>query len=147
METALGEQTAETFRSIEYLNIIGNLGPLLGLLGTVMGMVQAFDQMNQSKGNASPGQLAGGISTALTHTFLGLALAVPCLAAFGVLRTIIDRLTVRGALVCEELLLMVKPQDKPVPAAPGRGPGAPVPGVPGMPRRVPAVPAPAPAPM
>jgi biopolymer transport protein ExbB len=149
METALGEQTAETFRSIEFLNIIGNLGPLLGLLGTVMGMVQAFDQMNQSKGNASPGQLAGGISTALTHTFLGLFLAVPCLAAFGVLRTIIDRLTVRGALVCEELLLMVKPQEsKPAPAAPGgRAPGAPpVPGMPGV-RRAPAVPAPAPAPM
>jgi hypothetical protein len=104
--------------------------------------------MNQSKGNASPGQLAGGISTALTHTFLGLALAVPCLASFGVLRTIIDRLTVRGALVCEELLLMVKPQDKAVaPVAPGRAPGAPpVPGVPGV-RRAPAVPAPAPAPM
>jgi biopolymer transport protein ExbB len=134
---------------IEYLNIIGNLGPLLGLLGTVMGMVQAFDQMNQSKGNASPGQLAGGISTALTHTFLGLALAVPCLAAFGVLRTMIDRLTVRGALVCEELLLMVKPQEsKPAPAAPGRAPGAPpAPGIPGIPRRAPAVPAPAPAPM
>jgi biopolymer transport protein ExbB len=147
METALGEQTAETFRSIEFLNIIGNLGPLLGLLGTVMGMVQAFDQMNQSKGNASPAQLAGGISTALTHTFLGLFLAVPCLASFGVLRTIIDRLTVRGALVCEELLLMVKPQEsKPAPAAPGRAPGAPMPGVPGV-RRAPAVPAPAPAPM
>ena len=44
METALGEQTAETFRSIEYLNIIGNLGPLLGLLGTVLGMIEAFDR-------------------------------------------------------------------------------------------------------
>jgi len=151
METSLGEQTAETFRSIEYLNIIGNLGPLLGLLGTVMGMVQAFDMMNQANGSASPKDLAGGISTALTHTFLGLFLAVPCLAAFGVLRTIIDRLTVRGSLVCEELLLMVKPQERSTaPAAPGRGPGAPQhPGVPGMPpvRRAPAVPAPAPAPM
>src|SRR6478735_3917182 len=117
METAIGEQTAEQFRKIEYLNIIGNLGPLLGLLGTVLGMMGAFDAMNKAGGNASPAQLAGGISKALAHTFLGLFLAVPCLAAFGVLRTLVDRLTVRGALIAEELLLMVKPQEKPAVAA------------------------------
>ena len=41
-----GEQTAEQFRKIEYLNIIGNLGPLLGLLGTVLGMIEAFEAMH-----------------------------------------------------------------------------------------------------
>jgi biopolymer transport protein ExbB len=111
METALGEQTAEQFRKIEYLNIIGNLGPLLGLLGTVLGMIQAFQEVAVHKGAANVGQLSAGISTALTHTFLGLALAVPCLAAFGVLRTMVDRLTVRGALIAEELLLMIKPAE------------------------------------
>ena len=119
METALGEQTAERFRSIEYLNIIGNLGPLLGLTGTVLGMIEAFNSMNNAGGNASPGELAGGISRALAHTFLGLFLAVPCLACFGILRTFVDKLTVRGALTCEELLLMVKPQESKPPAAPG----------------------------
>jgi biopolymer transport protein ExbB len=119
METAIGEQTAEQFRRIEYLNIIGNLGPLLGLLGTVLGMIEAFSQMQASGFNANPAKLAGGISTALTHTFLGLALAVPCLAAFGVLRTIVDRLTVRGALVAEELLLMIKPQEAKPASIPG----------------------------
>lgn len=113
METAIGEQTADQFRKIEYLNIIGNLGPLLGLLGTVLGMIQAFSAMQAAKGAADPSKLAGGISTALTHTFLGLFLAIPCLAAFGILRTIVDRLTVRGALVAEELLLMIKPSEKP----------------------------------
>jgi len=111
METAIGEQTAEQFRKIEYLNIIGNLGPLLGLLGTVLGMIEAFQAVAVTKGQADVGALSQGISTALTHTFLGLFLAVPCLAAFGVLRTIVDRLTVRGALVAEELLLMIKPAE------------------------------------
>jgi biopolymer transport protein ExbB len=147
METSIGEQTAEQFRRIEYLNIIGNLGPLLGLLGTVLGMMEAFDAMNKAGGNASPAQLAGGISKALAHTFLGLFLAVPCLAAFGVLRTIVDRLTVRGALVAEELLLMVKPQEsKPAAAA---GPGMPGARPSAMPSPVPAAPprkAPAPPP-
>jgi biopolymer transport protein ExbB len=111
METAVAEQTAEQFRRIEYLNIIGNLGPLLGLLGTVFGMIDAFQSLSAAQGNASPAQLSGGISLALTHTMLGLMLAIPCLAAFGVLRTMVDRLTVQGALIAEDLLLMVKPAE------------------------------------
>ena len=133
METAIGEQTAQRFRWIEYLNIIGNLGPLLGLLGTVLGMILAFRAMNSAGGNASPAQLAGGIATALMHTFLGLALAVPCLACFGILRTIVDRLTVRGALVAEELLLMIKPAEaRQQPAGAPAATGAPAGAVPGM---------------
>jgi biopolymer transport protein ExbB len=124
METAIGEQTAEQFRKIEYLNIIGNLGPLLGLLGTVLGMITAFSDMQAAHGSADPSKLAGGISQALTHTFLGLFLAIPCLAAFGILRTIVDRLTVRGALTAEELLLMIKPAEA-KPAATGAIAGAP----------------------
>src|SRR5688500_4781845 len=96
METAIGEQTAEQFRRIEYLNIIGNLGPLLGLLGTELGMIKAFQAVASTGGQADVGALSEGISIALTHTFLGLFLAVPCLAAFGVLRTIVDRLTEIG---------------------------------------------------
>ena len=137
METAIGEQTAEQFRRIEYLNIIGNLGPLLGLLGTVLGMIYAFQAVATSGGQADVGKLSDGIAVALAHTFMGLFLAVPCLAAFGILRTLVDRLTTRGALVSEELLLMIKPQEAkptaggmaaprpaatPVPA--GRKPGA-----------------------
>ena len=145
METAIGEQTAEQFRKIEYLNIIGNLGPLLGLLGTVMGMIQAFEKMHEAGGAAKPAELANGISTALTHTFLGLFLAVPCLAAFGVLRTIVDRLTIRGALIAEEMLLMVKPAEA-KPAAPGAPrpaiAGAPQAAIPGV--RKPAAPLPTP---
>lgn len=125
METAIGEETADKFRGIEYLNIIGNLGPLLGLLGTVLGMINAFSDMQKAQGKADPSTLAGGISQALTHTFMGLFLAIPCLAAFGVLRTIVDRLTVRGALQAEELLLMIKPAEaRPVAGVGGGGGGA-----------------------
>jgi biopolymer transport protein ExbB len=145
METAIGEQTAEQFRRIEYLNIIGNLGPLLGLMGTVLGMITAFSAMQAQHGAAKPEDLAGGISQALTHTFLGLFLAIPCLAAFGILRTIVDRLTVRGAMVAEELLLMIKPAEA-KPAAIGSIPGAPRVAASPQPavRKAPPVPVPAP---
>lgn len=131
METAVAEQTAEQFRRIEYLNIIGNLGPLLGLLGTVFGMIDAFQSLNAAQGNASPAQLSGGISLALTHTMLGLMLAIPCLAAFGVLRTMVDRLTVQGALIAEDLLMMIKPAEaRPAtaPVLPPRPVATPLPG-------------------
>lgn len=129
METSVAEQTAEQFRKIEYLNIIGNLGPLLGLLGTVIGMIDSFQAMKTAgEGGASPAMLSGGISLALTHTMLGLLLAIPCLAAFGILRTIVDRVTTRGALIAEELLLMIKPAEaKPAAAAPARAAAAPQP--------------------
>jgi biopolymer transport protein ExbB len=117
METAVGEQTADQFRKIEILNIIGNLGPLLGLLGTVLGMIVSFDAMQRQGGNANPQVLAAGIATALAHTFLGLFLAIPNLACFGILRTRADALTTRAAVVSEELLQMIKPQDNTKPAS------------------------------
>jgi biopolymer transport protein ExbB len=137
METSVGEQTADHFRRIEYLNIIGNLGPLLGLLGTVLGMIDAFQQMHLQQGQADPSALADGISKALCHTMLGLMLALPCLAAFGVLRTLVDRLTVQAALLAEELLLMIRPAERPP------GPPVPQPAVPVRPAsEVPATPLP-----
>jgi biopolymer transport protein ExbB len=132
METSIGEQTADQFRRIEYLNVIGNLGPLLGLLGTVIGMIVAFEEMNRSGGQANPAQLSGGISKALAHTMAGLILALPCLAAFGILRTMIDRLTIQGALIAEELLLMVKPAEA-KPAAAAAVAGRPAVGAPATP--------------
>ena len=146
METAIGEQTADQFRKIEYLNIIGNLGPLLGLLGTVLGMIGTFSAVKDAGGQANVAELSGGISKALAHTFLGLMLAVPCLLAFGILRTVVDRLTIRASLVAEELLLMIKPAEA-KPAAAGaavpRMGATPQPA--GAPRKAP-VPVPPPAP-
>ncbi|HEX4056553.1 MAG TPA: MotA/TolQ/ExbB proton channel family protein [Tepidisphaeraceae bacterium] len=143
METAVGEQTADQFRKIEYLNIIGNLGPLLGLLGTVIGMIDAFLALNASGGNASPANLAFGISKALVHTMLGLLLAIPCLAAFGFLRTIVDKYTVRASLIAEELLLMIKPAEARPAAVGAMRPGAMPQPAPQIPRK-PATPIPVP---
>jgi biopolymer transport protein ExbB len=123
LEISVAEQTADTFRKIEYLNIIGNMGPLLGLTGTVLGMIEAFTKM-AGAGSTDTSVLAAGISKALAHTFLGLFLAVPSLLAFGVLRQMTDKLTTRAAIVSEELLQMMKPADKsgtvPATATPSR---------------------------
>src|SRR5436305_15080624 len=74
-------------------------------------MIDAFQGLQAAGGAADPASLSGGISTALCHTFLGLFLAVPCLAVFGIQRTMVDRLTTQGALIAEELLLLIKPAE------------------------------------
>ncbi len=91
-EVVAGEQCAKWYRRVEPLNLVGNLGPLVGLAGTVWGMILAFQGLGAAGGQANPGVLSLGISKALFHTLLGLLLAVPSLAAYGVLRARVDRL-------------------------------------------------------
>ena len=76
MEDATAEQSARLFRKIEYLSVIGNIAPMVGLLGTVIGMIGTF-QMITLFGTGDPRMMAGGISTALVTTVLGLVVAIP----------------------------------------------------------------------
>ncbi len=110
MDTEMGEQTASLFRRLEPLNVIGNIGPLLGLLGTVLGMIMAFYAMMEKGGTPKPAELAGGIGTALWHTFFGLFVAIPSLVIYGFYRTKADKITKRAALVSEELLELLRPE-------------------------------------
>lgn len=103
-ELAASEEVARWFRKIEPLNVLGNLGPLLGLAGTVWGMVIAFSALGQAGGQASPATLSLGISKALFHTLLGLLLAVPALAVFGMYRGVVDRLCNRALVVAGALV-------------------------------------------
>lgn len=103
-ELEASEQCARCFRRIEPLNIIGNLGPLLGLAGTVWGMVIAFAALGQAGGQASPANLSTGISKALFHTLLGLLLAVPALTVFGFYRSRIDRICNRAMIAAAGLV-------------------------------------------
>jgi biopolymer transport protein ExbB len=110
LEATIGEQTANLFRRIEPLNVIGNIGPLLGLLGTVLGMIMAFYELMRQGGNTpTASKLAGGIGTALWHTFFGLLVAIPCLVIYGFYRTKVDRITNRAANEAEELLESLRP--------------------------------------
>lgn len=103
-ELAASEQVASWFRKIEPLNVIGNLGPLVGLAGTVWGMILAFTTLGQAGGQAGPADLSLGISKALFHTLLGLCLAIPCLVVFGFYRSIIDRHCTRAMVVSAEMV-------------------------------------------
>jgi len=103
-EIAASEESARLMRRIEPLNVIGNLAPLVGLAGTVWGMILAFTALGEAAGSARPAILSLGISKALFHTLLGLMLAIPCLLVFGLYRAVVDRMTAKAMAVTSELL-------------------------------------------
>jgi biopolymer transport protein ExbB len=85
--------SAELVRRAEPLNILGAVGPMAGLFGTVYGMIQSFYRIAASGTQPKPAELAGGISTALVCTFWGLVVAVPAVISYGIIRTRIEGLT------------------------------------------------------
>ena len=117
LESAVSENSANLFRRIEMLNVIGNIGPLIGLLGTVLGMIEAFNALHHAGGQAKVSDLSVGIATALWHTFGGLAVAIPSLIAFGFFRMRLDKIVSRASVLSEELLESLRPADKSAAAA------------------------------
>jgi biopolymer transport protein ExbB len=103
-EFAAAEESAACFRRVEVLNIVGNVAPLVGLAGTVWGMILAFTSLGESAGRAGPTDLSLGISKALFHTLLGLCVAIPSLLAFGYFRARVDRLCTRGSVIASRIV-------------------------------------------
>jgi biopolymer transport protein ExbB len=97
MEDATAEQAARLFRRVEYLSVIGNIAPMVGLLGTVTGMLLAFKQVADTEGSAGAAQLADGIYQALVTTVVGLIIAIPALGVFALLRSRVDQLVAEAA--------------------------------------------------
>jgi len=104
MEDATAEQSARLSRKIEYLSVIGNLAPMVGLLGTVTGMIFAFQQVALTHGAAGAGDLAEGIYQALVTTVGGLIVAIPSLAAFAVFRNRLDQLIAETAYLAQHAM-------------------------------------------
>ena len=104
MEDTATEQAARLFRKIEYLHLIGTLAPMLGLLGTVWGMITAFMEF-ESKANPAVSELAPGIYRALVTTMIGLTVAVPAFAAFSIFRNRIDELVAEASLTAEHVFV------------------------------------------
>jgi biopolymer transport protein ExbB len=104
MEEAAEERAAGLLRKIEWLNLIGNIGPMLGLLGTVWGMILAFFTIVEKGGIPEPGELAGAIGIALVTTLEGLMIAIPALAVYAMLRNRIDSLTGQVLVTCQDLI-------------------------------------------
>ena len=91
-------------RHLSYLATCANIAPLLGLLGTVSGMIKAFAQIQNKRGQVNPADLAEGISNALLTTAAGLAVAIPMLVIYNYFVTRVDNMVVEMEISSSELL-------------------------------------------
>jgi biopolymer transport protein ExbB len=105
-------QTARLYRKTEVLGVIGAIAPMLGLLGTVWGMILAFNIIATTEGMAKPEQLADGIGQALFTTLLGLLVAIPAMLAFSFFRNRIDSLVAEAGKRIEHILAPLARQKK-----------------------------------
>ncbi len=108
LEDSTAEQAARMYRKAEYLAVLGNIAPMLGLLGTVSGMILAFRQVAMSQGAAGAGELAEGIYSALVTTVAGLLIAIPAMGAFAIFRNRIDQLIAETAYAAQHALSPVR---------------------------------------
>lgn len=81
-------RSLETY--IRTLEVVANLSPLVGLLGTVIGMIKAFGRLEEAGARVDPSQLAGGIWEALLTTAFGLIVAIPAMGAVHYLERKVD---------------------------------------------------------
>lgn len=95
-----------------YLNALGTIAtaaPLMGLLGTVVGMIEIFGTQSPTSGSANPAQLAHGISVALYNTAFGLMVALPSLMFYRHFRARVDGYRLRMELAAERVTLALRP--------------------------------------
>ncbi|MEO1110379.1 MAG: MotA/TolQ/ExbB proton channel family protein [Pseudomonadota bacterium] len=85
-------EIAQASIGLRALELIATIAPLLGLLGTVLGMIAAFQALQQAGNRADPALLAGGIWEALLTTAAGMAVAIPASAALTWFEAVIDRI-------------------------------------------------------
>ncbi len=83
-----------------------NIAPLMGLLGTVVGMVRVFSTISDAGGGVNPALLAGGIWEALIATVAGLIVAIPCVAAYYIFDGLIERVRTQMRDVAIQILAM-----------------------------------------
>jgi biopolymer transport protein ExbB len=89
---------------LSYIALIGTVSPMVGLLGTVDGMVRAFSEIAIAGATPKPATLAEGVSTALITTLVGLWIAIPAIAVYGILRNRLQRLVLEVGILSEGLM-------------------------------------------
>jgi biopolymer transport protein ExbB len=101
----IGESvTAEMEKKISMLAVLGTLGPMIGLLGTLKGMITAFSIIARSGQGIDPGQVANAISEALVLTFEGVILSVPAIYFYALFRNRVSTISVTTMVRADQFL-------------------------------------------
>jgi biopolymer transport protein ExbB len=98
------EENLKLEQRLSLISLIGTISPMVGLLGTVDGMVASFQVIALSSATPKPSELAQGVSMALITTLVGLWLAIPAIVSYNLLRNRLSRLTLDVGVVSERLM-------------------------------------------
>jgi len=109
---------------LSYLALISAVAPMLGLMGTVSGMIDSFRTIATSATSPKPSELAGGISTALFTTLEGLTVAIPAMVFYAILKNRIARFVLEVGMVSEGLMSRFSAASQQQPPAGGAAPQA-----------------------
>ncbi len=108
IEDANAEEIPKLEKHVTILGTIGYITPLLGLLGTVLGMMQAFQTIHSKSVYLSAGDLSGAINLALTTTAAGLCVAIPCYIAYNYLLSRINSFSQEMEKAASEITFFFK---------------------------------------
>lgn len=97
-------ETMRLEHQLGYLGVIGNIAPMIGLFGTVVGMIASFQAIATGGAAPSPQKLAEGIATALFTTEVGLAIAIPSVVAYDILRNRLTRFVFDISVLSENFM-------------------------------------------
>lgn len=104
MQEAGSDESMKMEHRLSYLALIGTLSPMIGLFGTVHGMINSFYEIANGGGTPDANKLAAGISTALLTTLIGLAIAIPAIAGYNILRNLMQRRVLEVGTTSENLM-------------------------------------------
>jgi biopolymer transport protein ExbB len=117
MERTADSITVEMEKKISMLAVLGTLGPMIGLLGTLKGMIASFSVIALSDTQLKASEVAGGISEALLLTFEGVALSVPAIYFFAIFRNRVASISSTTLLAADEFMRRLSNASKNKPAA------------------------------
>jgi biopolymer transport protein ExbB len=103
------EESVRLHQKLGWLAVVAAVAPMLGLLGTVQGMILAFHQIAASGGQATPADLANSISIALLTTLFGLMVAIPVISVMAFLRNRLVRSIIEVGAIVEDLFERFRP--------------------------------------
>lgn len=104
MQEVGSEEQMKLEHQLSYLALIGTITPMIGLFGTVHGMISSFFTIATAGATPDPSKLAGGISTALLTTLMGLGIAIPAIAGYNILKNRVQRLVLEVGTTSENLM-------------------------------------------
>ena len=109
MDEVAEEETIKLHQKVGWLSLIGNIAPMMGLFGTVLGMIGAFNEITRLGQAVQPQDLSKGISTALITTLFGLFVAMPALFFFFVFRNKVIKVSLEITAIADDLVERFRP--------------------------------------